>query len=123
MVIKMLKDRDTRQIIFGMLLLSLMVLTYNSYQLSTVNGIGYVGASSYGEASAILPVGVPAVYGEELGVNFDDVSPNDPYKADLTISKLAEIDRSIELTGSDKERYINALYVLEGGISCEYCWS
>lgn len=77
--------------------------------------IGTVSASDF------IPTGVPAIYGEELGITYDDVSASDPRKADATIKLLGNIDRSETLEGADLERYINILYTMEKGISCEYC--
>lgn len=71
--------------------------------------------------SDILPTGLPDVYGNELKINYEDVSPNNPQLADQTISILGNIDRSETLEGADLARYINILYVMENGISCEYC--
>ncbi len=67
-----------------------------------------------------MPSGRPT-YGTAIGVSYDDISTTDPIKADETISKMAKFDRDIELSGENKQRYINILYNLEGGISCEYC--
>ena len=78
-------------------------------------GIGTVSAEG------IIPIGTPAIYGEELGVSYDFVSTSNPQLADETISFLGNIDRSETLEGADLERYINILYISHGGISCEYC--
>ena len=72
-------------------------------------------------AAEIIPTGVPVVYGEELGIKYDDVSASDPRQADTTIRLLGNIDRTETLEGEDLERYIDILYNLEDGISCEYC--
>ena len=88
-----------------------------------------IGKSSAGDvqvgekvsASEIIPTGVPPVYGAELKISYDDISPNNPSLADSTISVLGSIDQSETLEGADLERYINILYKLENGISCEYC--
>lgn len=68
-------------------------------------------------SSEVLPSGVPAVYGEELGIKYDDVSASDPRKAELTIRKLANYDLTLSLDGELKQRYIN----ISSQISCEYC--
>ncbi len=72
-------------------------------------------------ASEIIPTGMPAVYGEELDIKYSDVSQNNPQLADQTIRLLGNIDRSETLEGAELERYIEILYNLENGISCEYC--
>lgn len=79
------------------------------------------GASLSGMAAKIMPTGVPAVYGAELGISFDDVSASNQRKADATIEILGDLDRNNELIGDDLKRYINILYTLNDGISCEYC--
>ncbi len=85
----------------------------------TSSGVGSViGIVS---ASEILPTGVPPIYGNELKIEYDDVSANNPQKADSTIGILASVDRSETLTGADLERYIRVLYEMEDGISCEFC--
>lgn len=71
---------------------------------------------SYGDID-VIPKGVPAVYGSELGVSYNDVSPNDPYKADATIGVLGNLDNKITLSGADLTRYIK----IASQISCEYC--
>ena len=71
-------------------------------------------------ASGIVPVGVPAVYGSEIEISYDDVSPENPRLADDTIAKLRTYeDRG--LSEVQMKRYIEILYTLNGGISCEYC--
>lgn len=69
----------------------------------------------------IIPAGVPETYGPELGISYEDVSASNPGLADATISKMAQIDRSISLEGEQLQRYTNILYHLHNGISCEYC--
>ena len=67
-------------------------------------------------ASTIIPTGTPAVYGNEIGVKYDDVSPNNPQLADATIAKLTQYEDK-KLTDEQMKRYIN----IGGAISCEYC--
>ncbi|MBI2579133.1 MAG: hypothetical protein HYW26_05455 [Candidatus Aenigmarchaeota archaeon] len=104
-----------------------IVVVYN--QLA-INELGYlaaaVGASPENQNAAqsavlssidVTPKGVPAVYGAELGISYDDVSAGNPQKADATIQKLAAYDTSIELDAQQLERYVK----IAGQISCEYC--
>ena len=74
-------------------------------------GIGVVSASK------IIPTGIPAVYGKELGVNFDEVSPNNPQGANKNIAILKNLDKTLTLQGSDLQRYID----IASQISCEFC--
>jgi len=120
-VIDMGKNKD--QLLIGLLVITLVISILNSLSIMQLTGGGNSGISGkvVSGLSSVIPTGIPAVYGEELGVSFDDVSPYDRAKADETIAKLANIDKTIKLSGSDKERYINILYRLNNGISCEYC--
>ncbi len=101
----------------GVIVILIAILFYNLGGSSTGGSIG-VGVVS---ASDIIPTGVPPIYGEELGITYDDVSPDNAQKADATIRLLSNIDRTETLEGADMERYINILYTIENGISCEYC--
>lgn len=85
--------------------------------------IGSTGNIATGlvSASEIIPTGVPAVYGNELKISYDDVSSTSPSLADATIAILSNIDRSETLEGADLQRYIDVLYNLNDGISCEFC--
>lgn len=78
-------------------------------------GIGTVSASS------VIPTGVPSVYGEELGISYDYVSPSNQKLADETIRMLGNIDRVETLDEAQTERYVDILYNMHNGISCEYC--
>ncbi len=103
------------------------VLMFNMGQNS--NGISGGATSVTGGAttttnvlsSEIIPTGLPAVYGEELGISYDDVSSSNAQLADQTIAVLSNIDRSETLEGADLQRYIDILYNMEGGMSCEFC--
>lgn len=68
-------------------------------------------------SSSIIPHGTPAIYGKELGIQYGDVSPNDPQKADQTIAILKNLDLALSLDGEQLQRYIQTLTQ----ISCEYC--
>ncbi len=94
------------------------------YGIGKSSGAGSLGSGSVigtVSASEIIPSGTPKIYGEELKIKYDYISPNNPQLADATIAILSNIDTSETLTGADLERYINILYKLENGISCEYC--
>jgi len=97
----------------GIVIVLSSILIYN--YLPQSSGMGIVSASS------IIPKGVPAIYGEELGVTYDDVSPYNQQKADSTIKLLGNIDRAEELDSTQIQRYVEILYNMHGGMSCEYC--
>tara|TARA_Y100000310_G_scaffold291006_1_gene318605 strand:- start:2642 stop:3310 length:669 start_codon:yes stop_codon:yes gene_type:complete len=103
--------------------IALVLVAFNSYTLYGLSGSpgGGSGLVTGGSTDSIIPTGSPKLYGSELDVSFDGVSAADPYTADLTIGKLADLDKTITLTETQKERYINVLFTKEGGTSCEYC--
>ncbi|MFH0714877.1 MAG: hypothetical protein V1847_03805 [Candidatus Diapherotrites archaeon] len=123
---------------FGILAVALIVSVLNFAALSGVQtsaanamaaaaaspSTGLSGASSGSSSAAstisfseIQPKGVPAVYGAELGISYDDISASNPQKADATDQKLASLENSISLDGNALARYI----LITNSISCEYC--
>lgn len=141
MILRHPSSKHSSQVILSILVVAILALTgYNTYQLSHMQAVppadnsptAAAGKNSVSnpqpktatpavEATDILPSGVPSVYGEELNVSFDDVSPDTPQRADQTIAKLGTFDTEISLNNQEQQRYINALYNLSGGISCEHC--
>ncbi len=125
------KQESVNKLVVGLLIATLFIVGFNSLRLSSMgefmstvadSSAGLTGAAvASGSSSGILPTGIPAIYGEELGVRYDDVSASNPTKADQTIRELGLLDQQITLSGADKDRYINILYKLNNGISCEYC--
>lgn len=64
--------------------------------------------------NAVIPTGVPAIYGQELGVSFDDPVPS--------LAKIAALDRAIPKSALTQEQF--ARYVNVGTkASCEFCCS
>jgi len=64
--------------------------------------------------NSFIPSGIPAVYGQELNISFDQVQD--------AINKVAPLDptygqKKITLTGADLERYIK----IGSQTSCQYC--
>jgi len=112
------KNDNIEKLVQIFLVFGLILVIFNQFQLFTINpsnnvvtGISLVGASE------IIPVGVPEVYGKELGISYDFVNSNNPQLADQTINIMGNIDRSIVLTGDDLKRYVDIV----SDISCEYC--
>lgn len=106
----------------GIVIVTLLATAFNSYQIMQLrNGSPASASLSSGKVlpavADVIPHGVPAVYGAELGVSFDDVSPGNQRKADATIKKLARLDTSIKLTNEQMKRYIS----VGTQIACEYC--
>lgn len=109
------KKKNTEFVVQVVAIVVLTVLLIYGVAKTGGSGIGFVSASD------VSPSGMPAVYGQELGVSYDDVSPNNPQLADATINKLAKIDTSETLSGEQLDRYIHILYEMDNGISCEFC--
>lgn len=124
------KEGDKDNIYLYLVLGLLAVFLFNQYSVYSIGNAlqadlltgavvattATTAAASYGEID-VIPKGVPAIYGSELGVSYDDISPNDPYKADATIGVLGALDNKLTLTGEDLSRYIK----ITSQISCEYC--
>jgi len=102
-------------IVMGILVL---MFAFNSVKIAGISAGATIGSTS---TSEVIPSGIPAVYGKALGISYDDVSASNPYGADATIGVLSNLDRSITLTGDDLQRYIDVLYNMNDGISCEFC--
>jgi len=96
----------------GLIVILVLVIGFNLGKVSSGTG-GGIGTVS---ASEIIPKGIPAIYGNEMGVSYNDISANNPKLADTTIQKLAQYE-DMELTSDEMARYIS----IAGSISCEYC--
>ena len=93
-------DKYGTNILTVLLVAAALMLISNSLQLATIKGFfGNSGNNLVGgsESLGVIPTGVPAVYGNELGISYDDVSPDDANKADRTINKLGQMDQAIQL--------------------------
>lgn len=80
------------------------------------NNAGTTGLTTSSISSDIIPTGVPAIYGQSLGVNYNDVSASNPKLADTTIQKLSSYEGET-LNEEQMARYIK----IGSSISCEYC--
>lgn len=100
----------------GLIAILALVLVFNFGKLTSptsnviATGIGTVSASE------VIPKGTPSIYGDELGISYNDVSTSNPKLADQTIQKLAAYEDD-ELSPELMERYIR----IGSSISCEYC--
>jgi len=92
-----------------------LLLAFN-FGKASINGNAVSTGLGSVSASEIIPTGVPAVYGQEMGVSYGDVSASNPRLADATIKKLSAYE-DLDLTSGQMERYIS----IAGSISCEYC--
>lgn len=109
-----LGNAETAVIVVCIMLLLMFV--YNGVRLSSMSASGG-SMMPLVSASDVIPTGVPAIYGIELGISYDDVSSSTPQKADATIGIMSKFDRTLTLTGDDMQRYID----VTTQISCEYC--
>lgn len=102
----------------GLIFLLLVFIAFNLGRIYTAQGSGEGSITGFATVSAseIIPSGVPAIYGIELEVRYDDVSPNNPQLADQTISKLSQYE-DMQLDSTQMSRYIK----IGSSISCEYC--
>ena len=93
----------------GMIAVLALVIMFNAGRIYSSSGSAGVTGLATGieavSASDIIPKGTPKVYGAELGVEYDDITPNNPRLADLTISKLAQYENT-ELNSEQMQRYI-----------------
>jgi len=98
----------------GIMAILALVIVFNVGRIYSENGIATgVGIVS---ASEIIPKGMPAVYGVEIGVRYDDISAGNPGLADATIRKLSQYE-DMDLNQEQMARYIG----IGSSISCEYC--
>lgn len=93
------------------------LILFNQWQITSIAGVNTMSRTGTISSSGVIPTGIPAVYGKELNLKYDDVSPNNPSAADAAIKKMAVYDNSISLTGDKLQRYIDTV----SQISCEYC--
>ncbi len=104
----------------GIIAILALVIVFNAGKIYSSPGSPGITGLATGidrvSASEIIPTGTPAVYGQELGVSYDDVSPNNPQLADATIAKLTQYEDT-DLNDAQMERYIK----IGSSISCEYC--
>ena len=93
------------------------LILFNQWQITSINGVNSITGADSVNLNGVIPTGIPAVYGKEINLKYDDISPNNPSLADTTIKKMAVYDNSISLTGDKLQRYIDTV----SQISCEYC--
>lgn len=100
----------------GIIAVLALVIVFNFGRVYSTGITGLAVGVGTISASEIIPRGIPDVYGQELGVKYDDVSPTNPGLADATIQKLTAYEDK-ELTGYALNRYVK----IGSSISCEYC--
>ena len=98
----------------GIIAILALVIVFNLGRIYSGNNEASTGIISV-SASGIIPKGMPS-YGKEIGVSYDDISPNNPALTDNAIRKLSQYE-NIELNQEQMTRYIR----IGSSISCEYC--
>lgn len=117
----------TGKLTYALLILVVLVISFNAYQISQLKGIkttptpnnpaDKITAQSTFSGIDVIPKGIPRIYGKELRVSYDDVSALNQQKADAIIKRLGNLDEQISLKDKELERYISAV----SQMSCEYC--
>ena len=112
------KKKNYEKAIIYLLIFGLVLSVSNQLQMVSMKpgNVGAVSGMTSVEAK-VIPTGTPKIYGDELGISYDGVNPNNPRLADQTIETMSVLDRTIELDGEELERYVN----IASQISCEYC--
>ncbi len=100
----------------GILAVLVLVIVFSLGKIYGGSGAGLATGIGTVSASEIIPRGVPAIYGQELGVSYNDVSASNPNLADATIQKLTAYEDA-KLNNEQMQRYIR----IGSSISCEYC--
>src|SRR3989344_4745019 len=107
--------------IIALLAILILLVANNQVKLNNISEMsatGFAVATGVQTAAAsVIPTGIPEIYGNELGVAYDDISPYDQQKADLTIRRLGYLDDATQLNEDQMKRYIS----IASKISCEYC--
>ncbi len=115
------KEKNLDRGIIALLAILILLVANNQVKLnnmSEMSAAGFAVATGVQTvAASIIPTGIPEIYGNELGVAYDDISPYDQQKADLTIRMLGYLDDSTQLNEDELKRYIS----IASKISCEYC--
>ncbi len=118
-------ESNLNKITMWLIVVSLAVVLFNSYQVGKLKegasaggpSISVAGSGNDGVLPDVIPKGVPKIYGKELGVSYDDVSASNLQSAEAAIGRLGNLDNSITLEGENLRRYIKIV----SQISCEYC--
>ena len=97
-----------------------VLLLYNGAKIYGADNSSISGNVATGivtvSALDVLPQGATNIYGEELGVSYNDVSASNPALADATMTKLSAYE-DMQLDKETMERYVK----IGSSIACEYC--
>ena len=120
-----MKEKNLDRAIILLMAVLTVILAYNQMQINAVLKIsptGFAVATNNGAATnnvqtlgaSVVPTGIPKIYGQELKVSYDDISPIDQQKADTTIRRLGYLDDATQLNEDQMKRYIG----IASKISC-----
>src|SRR3989344_3850111 len=115
------KEKNLDRATIALLAILILLVANNQVKLNNMSEMSAAGfAMATGVqtvATSIIPTGIPKIYGNELGAAYDDISPYDQQRADLTIRNLGYLDDATQLNEDQMKRYIS----IASKISCEYC--
>ena len=100
----------------GIIAVLALVIMFNIGRIYSGSGNEISTGIESVSASNIIPKGMPEIYGVEMGVSYDYITPNDPQLTQNTINKLSQYE-DMELNQEQMARYIR----IGSSISCEYC--
>ena len=100
----------------GIIAVLALVIMFNIGRIYSDSGNEIATGIESVSASNIIPKGMPEIYGVEMGVSYDYITPNDPQLTQNTINKLSQYE-DMELNQEQMARYIR----IGSSISCEYC--
>lgn len=113
-------NQQAAYVLSGLVLVSVLLSGTTAFKLHTIEDrLATMEAEE--SVDFTLPTGTPDSYGDELDVSFDDVSEDKPEATKETLETFMALDNTINLSETEKERYITILYDMHDGISCEYC--
>ncbi len=108
------KERVIQWVVIG--ILAVVILYSGARIMGTSAGTGVATGIGVVSAADIMPTGIPAVYGKELGISYSDVNPNNQQTTEAVINKLASYE-GMQLDNATMQRYIR----IGSSIACEYC--
>ena len=73
-----MKKQLKKKWIIGLMIFALVLTVFNQFQLMSLKSGGSLATGITDVSASIMPTGTPKVYGNELGIDYDDVSANNP---------------------------------------------
>jgi len=123
----MIKTEERNEILeklsIGLLIAIIFIIVFNLYRTSSLSDnttsavVGTIIKQQSTGYVDVTPKGIPRIYGEKLGVSYDDISISDQKKADKIIGDIGNLDNKVILNDNEMKRYIS----IAMNIGCEYC--